>query len=244
MKSSCPIVAVVLAGGFGTRIRHLLPGVPKPMAPVAGRPFLEWVLRYLARQGLSRALLSTGYLGEVIEKHFALQPVPGLTVSCLREGEALGTAGGFLNAVRAGGDCPGTWLVMNGDSLVLAPLAPAIEQLRGPQTAGVLLGCALPDASRYGTMTIGPDGRLLGFQEKRPGKGVINAGVYFLKEALVREFPVRVPLSFEKEVFPQWIQRGIGLKVAEVQAPFLDIGTPESLLEAQAFIESHADSFS
>jgi D-glycero-alpha-D-manno-heptose 1-phosphate guanylyltransferase len=238
------VVAVVLAGGFGTRVRHLLPGVPKPMAQVAGRPFLEWVVRYLARQGVPKAILSTGYLADVIETHFSNQPVPGITTQCSREGDPLGTAGGFLNAVSASGCSPEAWLVMNGDSLALAGLDGAVEQLRAPDTAGVLLGCAVPDASRYGTMAIGAGGKLLGFDEKRPGKGVINAGVYLLRNSLIREFPSHRPLSFEKEVFPQWIGRGIVLKVVEVDAPFLDIGTPESLREAEGFVRNHAAQFS
>ena len=72
------VEAVVLAGGFGTRIAHLLEGVPKPMVPVGGRPFLEWVVRYLARQRIPKVILSTGHLAEVIEAHFQPQPVAGV----------------------------------------------------------------------------------------------------------------------------------------------------------------------
>jgi NDP-sugar pyrophosphorylase family protein len=225
-------------------VQHLLPGLPKPMAQVAGKPFLEWVLRYLARQGFRKAVLSTGYLSQVIEKHFANQPVPGITARCSREGEPLGTGGGFLNAVRACGESPEAWLVLNGDSLVLADLAPAVELLRNPKTAAVVLGRVMPDASRYGTMTIGAEGQLLGFDEKRPGQGLINAGVYLLKDSLIREFPSRLPLSFEKEVFPLWIERQLTLKVFPTDAPFLDIGTPESLPQAEEFLKQHRSSFS
>jgi D-glycero-alpha-D-manno-heptose 1-phosphate guanylyltransferase len=238
------VVAVVLAGGHGTRVRHLLAGVPKPMAQVAGRPFLEWVLRYLAKQGLRKAVLSTGYLADVIENHFASQPVPGITTRCSREGEPLGTGGGFLNAVRASGESPEAWLLLNGDSLFLAGLAAAVERLGDPQTAGVLLGRVMPDASRYGTLAVGPENQLLGFEEKRPGHGLVNTGVYLLKDSLVREFPSRLPLSLEKEVFPQWIKRHFLLKVHESNAPFLDIGTPESLQEAEGFVKQHVKHFS
>ena len=74
-------VAVVLAGGFGTRVAHLLPGVPKPMAPVAGKPFLEWVVRCLAQQGIVKVLLSTGHMAEVAKRHFQPQPVVGVITS-------------------------------------------------------------------------------------------------------------------------------------------------------------------
>jgi D-glycero-alpha-D-manno-heptose 1-phosphate guanylyltransferase len=236
-------VAVVMAGGFGTRVQHLLPGIPKPMAPVAGRPFLEWVLRYLARQGVPQAVLATGYLSDVIENHFAPQPVPGITARTIPEPTPLGTGGGFLHAARAAADQPALWVVMNGDSLVLADLEPALEPLRDPDVAGVLLGCPVPDAARYGTLAIGPDRDLVRFAEKRPGQGIINAGVYLLRHSLLRLFPQPGPLSFEKEIFPQCIALGLKLKVVAVDAPFLDIGTPESLREAEAFVSRHPAAF-
>lgn len=71
--------AVILAGGFGARVRHLLPNLPKPMAPAAGRPFLEWVVRYLAKQGIGDVIISTGYLAEVVTEHFRCRPYRALT---------------------------------------------------------------------------------------------------------------------------------------------------------------------
>jgi NDP-sugar pyrophosphorylase family protein len=236
-------VAVVLAGGFGTRVAHLLPGVPKPMAPVAGKPFLEWVVRCLARQGIPKVLLSTGHLATVVEQHFQPQPVPGVITRCFAETGPLGTGGGFLNVVRLSGEHPEAWLVLNGDSLVFADLKLAAAELSNPAVAGVVIGCAVADASRYGTLAIGPAGELQGFTEKRPGKGVINAGIYLLRDSLVRQFPGMLPLSFEQEVFPQLVARGCFLKVCAVEAPFLDIGTPESLRQAEAFVERNRAQF-
>jgi NDP-sugar pyrophosphorylase family protein len=230
------VVAVVLAGGLGTRIQHLLAGLPKPMAPVAGKPFLEWVLRYLVRQGITRALLSTGYLANTIENHFGNQPVAGLSTRCLAETQPLGTAGGFLNARRLSGETPPAWLVLNGDSLAFAELAQAVRLMHDPAVAGVVIGCAMTDASRYGTLALRSDGTLLRFEEKRPGHGIINAGLYLFRDSLVREFPARVPLSFEQDVFPHLLQRGFPLQVCVIDAPFLDIGTPESLRQAEAFV--------
>lgn len=237
------VEAVVLGGGFGTRVAHLLPGMPKPMVPVAGRPFLEWVVRYLAAQGIRNVILSTGHLANVIEKHFRPQPVPGVLTRCIAETQPLGTAGGFLNAVRGSGESPAAWLVLNGDSLVFARLTDAARELSDTRTAGVVVGCAVPDASRYGTLAIGPGGELQGFAEKRPGKGIINAGVYLLRHSLVREMESRTPLSFEQDVFPQTIKRGALLKVLPVTAPFLDIGTPDSLRQAQSFVEQNRAHF-
>ena len=97
---------IILAGGFGTRIKHLLGELPKPMAPVAGRPFVEWVVRYLARQGVTRAALSTGHLAETIERHFQSAPVAGMKTSCVRETTPLGTGGGVVNAYLSGAHFP------------------------------------------------------------------------------------------------------------------------------------------
>jgi D-glycero-alpha-D-manno-heptose 1-phosphate guanylyltransferase len=236
-------VAVVLAGGFGTRVAHLLPGVPKPMMSVAGKPFVEWVVRLLAGQGIRKVILSTGHLAEVVEAHFRPQPIAGVITRCIAETRPLGTAGGFLNAARLSGETPVTWLVVNGDSLVFADLGQAAAELSNPLVAGVVVGCTVADASRYGTLAIGRAGELRGFLEKRPGKGVINAGVYLLRDSLVRQFPDRLPLSFEQEVFPQLVAQGALLKVCAVEAPFLDIGTPESLRQAAAFVEQNRAQF-
>jgi D-glycero-alpha-D-manno-heptose 1-phosphate guanylyltransferase len=237
------VVAVVLAGGFGTRVAHLLAGIPKPMAQVAGKPFVEWVVRWLARQGIPKVLLSTGHLAEVVERHFQPQPVAGVTTRCFAETRPLGTGGGFLNAARLSGESPAAWLVVNGDSLVFADLRLAVAELSEPAVAGVVVGCTIADASRYGTLAMGPASELRGFTEKRPGKGVINAGVYLLRNTLLPQVPATLPLSFEQEVFPQLIARGILLEVCAVDAPFLDIGTPDSLRQAESFVQENRAQF-
>jgi D-glycero-alpha-D-manno-heptose 1-phosphate guanylyltransferase len=237
------MTAVILAGGLGTRVQHLLPGLPKPMAPVAGRPFLEWVVRYLAKQGVRRTIISTGYLTGVVEKHFQSQPVRGVEVQCVAETEPLGTGGGFLYAVKQGGETAPLWLVLNGDSLVFSNLALAAAPFSDANVSGIIVGRSLPDASRYGTLAIGKSGELLRFEEKRPGAGVINSGVYLLRHSLLKEFPAQSPLSFERDVFPTLIGRGFHLQTVVTDAPFLDIGTPESLPQAEGFIRDNLREF-
>jgi NDP-sugar pyrophosphorylase family protein len=241
------ITAVVLAGGFGRRIQHLLPDLPKPMAPVNGRPFLEWVVRYLAAQKISRVFLSTGHLAEIVARHFQSQPVNNVRVTCVPETEPLGTAGGFLNAIRGaadGGRPQGpAWLVLNGDSLAPAPLAQMIQSLDDSKIAGAILGVRVADAARFGTILQNADGDLAGFNEKKPGAGVINAGIYLFRASAIDSFPDKTPLSFETEVFPALIAAKIRLKVCVTDAPFLDIGTPESLPLAETFIRRNAHFF-
>ena len=138
---------------------------------------------------------------------------------------------------------PVAWLVANGDSLVFADLALAAAELNNPAVEGVIIACTVTDASRYGTLAIGPAGELRGFAEKRAGKGVINAGMYLLRDSLIRQFSGTVPLSFEENIFPQLVAQGSLIKVCAVDAPFLDIGTPESLSQAEAFVEQNRSRF-
>lgn len=230
------VTAVVLAGGFGTRIRHLAPDVPKPMVLARGRPFLEWIVRHLGRQGVREVLLSTGHLAGVVERHFANNSIPGVRVVCVPETTPLGTAGGFLNCLPAAQSRPDAWLVLNGDSMVLADFNAAAAPLAKPEIEGVVLGVRVDDASRYGRIGFDEADRLLNFQEKIPGAGVINAGVYFFRPSAVDWFPRQTPLSFEQDVFPKLLATGVKLAVSQTDAPFLDIGTPESLPQAEAFV--------
>ena len=239
------ITAVILAGGFGTRIKHLLGDLPKPMAQVNGKPFIEWVVRYLAAQKIQNVILSTGYMAETVEKHFQSQPVKGVNVSCVTETKPLGTAGGFLNAIKGIKieDKPAACLVLNSDSLALASLGDMFQSLNSPKTEGAILGVRMTDVSRYGTISQNVQGELTGFDEKKSGAGIINAGIYLFSTNAIELFPIRTPLSFETEVFPSLIARGIRLKVCVTDVPFLDIGTPESLPLAEKFIRDSADCF-
>lgn len=240
MKS---VAAVILAGGFGTRLRGVLKDLPKPMAPVAGRPFLEWVIRYLAKQGVTQVVLSTGYLAEVIASYFRTGPVPGVTIRCVPETTPLGTAGGFLNAVRESEWEPNSWLLMNGDTLAFADLQGAVAALKDAAIAGVIFGRELPDTSRYGSLITDAHGVLQRFAEKQPGQGVISTGVYLFRKSLLQRFDPRVPLSLERDVFPALTASGASLKVIRMNAPFIDIGLPETLGEAEAFVRANQGQF-
>jgi D-glycero-alpha-D-manno-heptose 1-phosphate guanylyltransferase len=241
--SSEQTAAVVLAGGFGRRLERLLPNIPKPMASVSGRPFVEWIVRYLAAQQIREIILSTGHLAEVIEGHFATQRVHNVRVRCVREMSPLGTAGGFLNAVRESQIRPAAWWVLNGDSLAPTPLAALIESLNEPESAGAILGVHMADASRFGTIRQNAQNDLAAFAEKRPGAGIINAGVYLFRAPTVEQFADKMPLSFETDVFPSLIARRSRVKVCVTNAGFLDIGTPESLPLAEEFVQRNREFF-
>lgn len=230
------IAAVVLAGGFGTRISHLLGDLPKPLAPVNGRPFLEWVLRYLAGQGLREIALSTHHFAETVADFADRLSLPEVNLVCAPEAEPLGTAGGFLNAAASVTGPHDALLVCNGDSLALGPLDVLFSCLDDASLDGALLGVEVADASRYGGIRRSDHDLLSEFTEKRAGSGLINAGIYLFRRELIASFPAKRPLSFEFDLFPVLIASRRRIRVVAVSAPFLDIGTETSLAEADSFI--------
>jgi len=229
------LTVILLAGGFGTRIREIHPDVPKPMIPVAGRPFLEWALRYWKREGASRVVVSLGHLAHVAEAYLQARPPDGLEILTVTEPHAMGT-GGAVRFAAAHAPLSDPFAVANADSLIVADTRPAQDCLLDPAVDGALLGVPVPDASRYGSLAISPDNRLLGFREKQSGAGLINAGVYFFRPRLLPLFAEKTPLSMEMDVFPALLAAGAHLRVLPADAPFLDIGTPKSLREAEEFV--------
>ncbi len=231
--------AVILAGGAGTRIRHLHPDVPKPLIPVAGKPLLEWICRYWVRQGVRRVVISLGHLAEVAERKIAEWNWPGIEIVTVREELPLGTGGALLFAAAALPDAD-PLIVLNGDSLLIADFSGAWQLLDDPGTDGVVVGVEVDDASRFGTLRIDKGGMLRGFEEKRPGHGWINAGVYVFRRPLLALFPTCKPLSMEHDVFPALLANGVNLRVLPAAGDFIDIGLPESLAGAGAYVERHA----
>ncbi|HWR58750.1 MAG TPA: sugar phosphate nucleotidyltransferase [Thermodesulfovibrionales bacterium] len=229
--------AVILAGGLGKRIGHLYPFVPKPMIEVCGFPFLEWVIRYFAGQGVAEFSLSLGYKAEIIEEYLRRRQADGLRIHSVREDIPLGTGGGFLLA--AGELLSKDYLVVaNGDSLILADLLPAVELLSQGQADAVIVGRQMEDCSRFGSLVCDDKGFLVKFSENQDGNCLINAGIYIFPKGVSAIFPRKSPLSFETDVFPGLLHSGARVGVVESGAPFLDIGTPESVAEAEAFISA------
>lgn len=238
-RPSANACAVVLAGGAGTRIRHLYPDLPKPLIPAAGRPLLEWICAYWVRQGVRRMVISLGHLAEVAERRIADWNWPGIEIRTVREEAPLGTGGALLFAAAAV-PAADPLIVLNGDSLLVGDFNGAWRLLEEPETDGVVVGTEMEDASRFGTLRIDSGGVLRGFEEKRPGRGWINAGIYIFRRHLLSLFPERQQLSMEHDVFPALLAGGARLRVLCTGGDFIDIGTPESLSGADAFIERHA----
>ena len=242
MPAPHDITALILAGGFGSRVKDLLGDLPKPMAPVKGRPFVEWIVRWLKAQGVREVIISTGYRAEVVEDHFSTTaPVPEMNVRCVAELEPLGTGGGLAHAAAECGGTPPAWLVLNGDSLIFADVAAITESLGG--ASGVIVTRAVSDTSRYGSVRADNTGRITAFEEKQPGAGQINAGVYLLRHEMLAGFPETRPLSLERDVFPSLLGHSGGLMAHPVEAAFLDIGTPETLSQAEGFVAENQAEF-
>jgi D-glycero-alpha-D-manno-heptose 1-phosphate guanylyltransferase len=241
-KSANDIGAVILAGGLGTRIRGMYPSIPKPMIAVCGRPFIEWVIRYLSTQGLTDFCISIGYKADVIEKYFEGRQYKGLNLYCVKEDSPQGTAGGFLLSAPKFQN-KDYLLVTNGDSLVLADLTPAFAMVRKEHYDAVIIGRRVEDRSRYGSLECDENGILVQFREKEKGEGLINAGIYIFPTSNLTNFPFKKPLNFEYDVFPFFLQRGMKIRVLKTDAPFIDIGTPESVNKAESFIKKHSVKF-
>lgn len=221
--------AIVLAGGFGTRLQAVVSEVPKPMAPVAGKPFLQYILDYLIDQQVEHAVLAVGYLREVIINTFGDQ-YRTLRITYSIEADPLGTGGGILQACQyiQGNEA----FVINGDTFFDVQLH-ALAELHHQKNA--LLTVALKRMEkfdRYGTVEINDENRVTGFLEKRYlDEGLINGGVYCLSKEV---FPAGIPakFSFEKEILEKEIHNGriFGLRS---DGYFIDIGIPEDYTRAQ-----------
>ncbi|MCQ2298596.1 MAG: nucleotidyltransferase family protein [Bacteroidales bacterium] len=223
--------AVILAGGFGTRLRHVVSDVPKPMAPIGERPFLEILIDYLATFGYDHIVLSTGYLHEKIEQHFGCE-YKGIRISYAQETTPLGTGGGILNALQ---HCQNeTVTVLNGDTMFKVDYS-ALEQFH--QQNGTMLSIFLrqvDDTSRYGSVEIDNSHRIIRFAEKSEsqGQGWINGGIYRMDKALFDGYQVGDTFSFEKDIM-QANYQSKSLFALPSSSYFIDIGVPDDYFRAQ-----------
>jgi NDP-sugar pyrophosphorylase family protein len=224
--------AVILAGGLGTRLRPLVADRPKALAPVAGRPFLGYVLDQLEWAGLQKAILCTGYLGEHVQQAFGAAQ-GALALDYVLETEPLGTAGAVRGALPR---LAGEWcLVLNGDSYCDVDLVEFIRWTSAHSFVATLLLNWVEDSARFGTAEVDEQGAIRQFREKtgQVVPGWINAGVYLLSRRLMEALPTGQPVSLERQCFPEWISLGLG--GYGVRAAFIDIGTPDAFALAQDF---------
>lgn len=227
--------AVILAGGLGTRLHDVVRDVPKPLAPVAGRPFLAWLLDNLAGQGIQRVVLATGHLGEQIEAVLGPQWL-GMALEYSREAEPLGTGGAIVRAAtRVRSEA---FFVLNGDTALDLDYA---EFDRAVTSMDARLGVALarvPDAARYGAVQL-EGSRVTGFVEKNDAHaGLVNAGVYRLQRSLLADYAHARSFSFERDVLVPAVGREPVIGFTRTRG-FIDIGVPDDYQRAQQLFATH-----
>ena len=227
---------IVLAGGLGSRIRPVLGDTPKILAPVAGRPFLDHLLQFLARLGARKVVLSLGHLAGSVTAHIA-GACPPLPVETVIEDRPLGTAGavGFARGAVASDPV----VVLNGDTWLDIDFAGMLAaHRRAPGTLATIACVPVPDAGRYGRVELDEDGTVRRFAEKESGRRrpvLINAGAYLLSARLMDDLARAGDRSLEREVFPKLPPGALCGYVVEGRG-FIDIGTPESYAEAQTVL--------
>ncbi|RYY38549.1 MAG: HAD-IIIA family hydrolase [Chitinophagaceae bacterium] len=222
--------AIVLAGGLGTRLRSAVPDLPKCMAPVAGRPFLGYVIDSLRRQGIQRFVFSLGYLSEAIE-HWLKETYPTLEYATVVEEEPLGTGGGIAFALGAAKT--EQVLVANGDTLFEIDLAKQWEVHQRTHAHCTLALKPMRDFDRYGSVLVDENGRVHAFREKSyQQEGLINGGIYLLHKAAFLSRGLPQKFSFEKDFLEPAVQQNI-LAAAVHDGYFIDIGIPEDFARAQ-----------
>ncbi len=229
--------AVILAGGLGTRLRSTVPDLPKPMATVAGRPFLEYQLDYWIAKGIERFILSVGYRHDVIVDHFGDQ-YNDVELSYVVEREPLGTGGGLLLAVKKLG-LTSPFLLLNGDTYFEADWMLLRDFSETHEADWCFSLFRSNEDGRYMGMDISPEGQIVSMKSSSHGLGRLsNGGVYWVRpEPLVDAgFCAGKPISLEDEIFPTMLDAGRRLFGMEFSGTFIDIGVPDDYFRAASLL--------
>jgi len=226
--------AVILAGGFGTRIRPLTYTRPKPLLPLLNRPLLANIIDRLP-QGINRIILPVNYLKEQIEGYFEEHPDPRVVL--VEESTPLGTGGAIKNCRQF---LTGQFLVVNGDVVCDFDLQRLIDLHRGKRAEATISLWPVEEPWHFGVVQLAKDGRISKFVEKPP-KGsepsnLINAGHYVLEPSVLDAIESGRLFSIEREVYMPWAAGGRALYGLPYQGYWIDCGRPESLLECHRVV--------
>jgi len=222
--------AIILAGGLGTRLKDVVPDAPKSMAPINGRPFLEYQLDLLDRWGLKKVILSVGYQKEIIQNHFGEQ-YKSLQLVYSVENEPLGTGGAILNALQFVEGY--AVFILNGDTYFDVNFQ-RLDDFRKIKEADFCLSMRFEiDPARFGMLEFDNNNRITQFYEKSDGmeEGYINGGVYVVRKEYLRKFGLPEKFSFEKDFLQKYYQTEefYGMRCFSY---FRDIGIPEDYQKA------------
>ena len=216
---------IILAGGLGTRLKGLLPNLPKCLAPINGRPFLELQLNYLKNQGVDQFILSLGYKSDMVKHVIKSSLSKRFNIEIIVEPYQLKTGGAIMHVMKTIGSEES--LVMNGDTILTGNILPMFYDLDIENGELVRIATIqVDDKSRYGTIVTNSQSRITGFLEKgMRGKGLINAGLYRISKEIFKNAQKDV-FSIEEDIFPYFIQSK-NIYSYSMEGKFIDIGIPE-----------------
>ena len=227
---------LVLAGGFGSRLKSVVSDVPKPLAPVCGKPFLMHLIEHLVFQGAREFVLLLYYKAELIRSMIAenidRSNLDGVKITSIIEDRPLGTGGSIMNAINVL-NINESFLVVNADTW----LGGGLKQL-SLSSPNSIAAVKVKDCSRYGAMVM--DGKKIErFLEKESSSsdGLINAGLYHLNPGVFTGFPESSSFSLEADIFPLVVGNGM-LSAIQIDTDFIDIGIPEDYFRFCSWIES------
>ncbi|MBQ9557592.1 MAG: NTP transferase domain-containing protein [Clostridia bacterium] len=225
--------AVIMAGGEGTRLRPLTCDMPKPMAPLCGRPVMDYTLELLARHGFGDAAVTLMYMPRSISEHFGAE-AHGVRLRYFVEEEPLGTAG---SVKRASADFGEDFLVISGDGLCDFDLKRIMDYHKEKGGAATIVLKGMPNPLEYGLVMADSEGRVTRFLEK-PDWGqaltdLVNTGVYVLSTEAMRLVPDGKPFDFGKELFPLMLEKGLAVYSYVESGYWLDIGDISTYISAQ-----------
>jgi D-glycero-alpha-D-manno-heptose 1-phosphate guanylyltransferase len=231
------VSAIILAGGLGTRLRNTVPDLPKPMASVCGRPFLEHQLDYWIAQGIKRFVLSVGYRHEVIVDYFG-SGYKGAELDYAIEKEPLGTGGGFLLAAKKlGSDAP--FLLLNGDTYFAASLEVLTEFSLENDADWCFSLFPMNEKDRYMGVEFSQEGRITSLKSSVAQlDGLANGGVYLVnpRTLLDEKFDPGKKISLEDDIFPVALASGQRFFGVKFSGTFVDIGVPNDYYRAETLL--------
>jgi len=227
--------AVILAGGLGTRLRSTVPNLPKPMAPVRGRPFLEYLLDYWINQGVTQFIISVGYMKSVIMDHFG-NSYKYKPISYAIEETPLGTGGGLIVAAQIVKD---PFLVLNGDTFFEVDLSKLLKFHVESASDWTFSLFTTNDPGRYMGMDVATDGKINSLKSCiKEGFQLANGGVYIVEPTVLEKSGLKLgeKISLEDDLLPAIMSKGCSLFGIEFKKNFIDIGVPEDYLRATEYI--------
>lgn len=219
---------VILAGGFGSRLRSVVSDRPKALAEVSGKPFIEYQLEWLIKQGITDVTLAVYHLADQIESFVGLWSNKLLNLDYVHEQEPLGTGGAVVNVVKQK-ELHGKILIINGDTLFHFSLAPVMKFLQQMLEPALMIASTKEDVSRFGTIKV--DNNYVRSFRQATGlhkPGLVNGGAYLMDCVLFDGIPIK-PFSLEHDYFPRLVsQKKLLVYVLDEPDGFYDIGTPEA----------------